>query len=250
MKNISVSLLVLISIFGFVSANNIQIEDSYWNVVPENCKSWYDGCNNCSISDDWLLACTEMYCMENREAKCNEYIDSDKLKDSYWNVISEDCKSWYDGCNTCMVSSAGLACTRMFCETPSESKCNEYISNVIKDNTPTICTMEYDPVCGKKRWECSDTWCFNFNKTYWNSCIMESDGAIFLYEWECEEDKNKIKDHLDDYLEDNEDKYIDVSGKKEMLENIKDKIENSYTAVSNSVKNTFRKIISVINSYL
>jgi len=30
--------------------------------VPENCIRWYDGCNNCFVSDDDLLACTKKYC--------------------------------------------------------------------------------------------------------------------------------------------------------------------------------------------
>lgn len=40
---------------------------------------------------------------------------------------------------------------------------------------PTICTMEYMPVCGK----------IDIEKTYSNRCMMRADGANFLYSGKC-----------------------------------------------------------------
>ncbi|MFZ2151103.1 MAG: DUF333 domain-containing protein [Candidatus Absconditicoccaceae bacterium] len=35
-----------------------------------NCETYFDGCNNCSVVDGKLLACTEMYCEIPTQAKC------------------------------------------------------------------------------------------------------------------------------------------------------------------------------------
>ncbi len=61
-----------------------------------------------------------------------------------------NCISYFDGCNNCMVQSGQVtACTRMYCETPSEPKCLEYTrtgsestdsestDNIVKNITPT-----------------------------------------------------------------------------------------------------------------
>lgn len=39
------------------------------------------------------------------------------------------CSSYFDGCNNCMVEDGKItACTLMYCETPTEPKCTQYIS--------------------------------------------------------------------------------------------------------------------------
>jgi len=44
------------------------------DIVPENCKTWFDGCNSCSVFENGLKACTEMYCsLPSGEAKCTLY---------------------------------------------------------------------------------------------------------------------------------------------------------------------------------
>ena len=51
---------------------------------------------------------------------------SNELYDTYGNLVPSDCKSWYDGCNTCSIMENGLmACTLMYCETPSEAYCRD-----------------------------------------------------------------------------------------------------------------------------
>jgi len=42
--------------------------------IPNNCKSWFDGCNNCfrdSVGSP--VVCTERACIEKEESVCNEY---------------------------------------------------------------------------------------------------------------------------------------------------------------------------------
>jgi hypothetical protein len=36
----------------------------------KNCKTWYDGCNNCFVQDGQIAGCTKMYCFQQGEAKC------------------------------------------------------------------------------------------------------------------------------------------------------------------------------------
>ena len=41
--------------------------------LPDNCATWFDGCNTCSVNNGQLGACTLMYCHTNNEAKCTSY---------------------------------------------------------------------------------------------------------------------------------------------------------------------------------
>jgi hypothetical protein len=51
----------------------------------------------------------------------------------------KDCVSYYNGCNTCMVSGWVVGwCTRMFCSTFSEPKCLEYINTGTETNTGIV----------------------------------------------------------------------------------------------------------------
>lgn len=49
-----------------------EILDSYGNVVPNTCESWFDGCNNCVVGEDGSLACTKMFCQNPAQAYCND----------------------------------------------------------------------------------------------------------------------------------------------------------------------------------
>ncbi|OGG58139.1 hypothetical protein A2853_01325 [Candidatus Kaiserbacteria bacterium RIFCSPHIGHO2_01_FULL_55_17] len=48
-----------------------------------------------------------------------------------------------------------------------------------------FCTKEYVPVCGQKSIVCITTPCNPIQQTYGNRCMMEADGASFLYEGAC-----------------------------------------------------------------
>lgn len=41
--------------------------------IPDNCLTWNDGCNTCSVSDGKLALCTEMYCFSQQTPNCMVY---------------------------------------------------------------------------------------------------------------------------------------------------------------------------------
>ena len=41
--------------------------------IPENCTTWFDGCNNCTVKDGKAEACTLIYCEKNAEPKCTQF---------------------------------------------------------------------------------------------------------------------------------------------------------------------------------
>jgi hypothetical protein len=50
------------------------------------------------------------------------------------------------------------------------------------------CTKEYRPVCGAKPIVCITTPCEPMQETYSNRCLLDADGAAFLYEGQCRVD--------------------------------------------------------------
>ncbi|MFT4312660.1 MAG: Kazal-type serine protease inhibitor domain-containing protein [Candidatus Woesearchaeota archaeon] len=106
-----------------------EIVDAYENIVPSDCTTWFDGCNNCQVGEDGQLACTRMYCDELQEPQCLAYDGEDQFTDAYGNVIPPNCTAWFDGCNNCQVGEDGLlACTLMYCEVLQEPQCLSYES--------------------------------------------------------------------------------------------------------------------------
>jgi hypothetical protein len=42
-------------------------------MIPQNCKSFFDGCNNCGKAEDGKEpVCTKMGCEKYQEPKCND----------------------------------------------------------------------------------------------------------------------------------------------------------------------------------
>ncbi|HMS91287.1 MAG TPA: DUF333 domain-containing protein [Candidatus Absconditabacterales bacterium] len=80
-----------------------------------------------------------------------------------------NCSSYFDGCNTCMVQSGQIGgCTKMFCETPSEPKCLEYVYTgidltncisyfdgcnncTVENGKPSACTLMYCETPGEPK---------------------------------------------------------------------------------------------------
>ena len=53
--------------------------DAYGRCVPDDCESYFDGCNTCSLQKedpyyDGRMGCTYMYCETPKEPKCLKYI--------------------------------------------------------------------------------------------------------------------------------------------------------------------------------
>ena len=44
-----------------IQVEKIQIKNTEIG-IPINCVSWFDGCNNCSVSNGIIGACTRKYC--------------------------------------------------------------------------------------------------------------------------------------------------------------------------------------------
>lgn len=42
-------------------------------IIPDNCLTWNDGCNTCSVSGGKLALCTEMYCFAQGTPNCMVY---------------------------------------------------------------------------------------------------------------------------------------------------------------------------------
>ena len=57
-------------------------------------------------------------------------------------------QSYFDGCNTCMGTGDAAACTLMYCAQLQIPSC-KYDEPLVKvsEEKPTMCTLQYDPVC-------------------------------------------------------------------------------------------------------
>ena len=44
-------------------------------VIPDDCATWFDGCNNCVVGEDGVMACTKKACFEMQNAECVAFKD-------------------------------------------------------------------------------------------------------------------------------------------------------------------------------
>lgn len=96
----------------------------------------------------------------------------DMSSDGKQAAIDPNCTNYFDGCNTCMVSGGIIEwCTKMFCETPAEPQCLEYVwtgmdltnctsyfdgcnNCTVENGRPSACTLMYcetpaEPKCNE-----------------------------------------------------------------------------------------------------
>ncbi|MDX9970394.1 MAG: hypothetical protein RBS56_00600 [Candidatus Gracilibacteria bacterium] len=105
--------------------------ESYKTMIPESCKSFFDGCNNCFRAEDGNVGCTKMFCQKYEMPRCldeessQEESKSKYTEESWKTIIPETCKSFFDGCNNCSrtENSTEAACTLMYCDTYKKPKC-------------------------------------------------------------------------------------------------------------------------------
>lgn len=109
-----------------------------------------------------------MYIVKNPELPISQKILTtiglDMVSSGKQKAIDPNCTSYFDGCNNCSVKDGRPdACTLMYCETPSEPKCNAYATGdaikidltncksyfdgcntcSVKDGKPEACTEMY-----------------------------------------------------------------------------------------------------------
>ena len=56
----------------------VALTRSYGRCVPDDCESYFDGCNTCSLQKedpyyDGRMGCTYLYCETPKEPKCLKY---------------------------------------------------------------------------------------------------------------------------------------------------------------------------------
>ncbi|MBT3690089.1 hypothetical protein HOE31_01040 [bacterium] len=56
-----------------VNTEPILYENIDLSVIPNECVTWFDGCNDCIIINEQVLGCTEMYCETLLEPECRQW---------------------------------------------------------------------------------------------------------------------------------------------------------------------------------
>ena len=75
--------------------------DHYSECIPDDCNTWFDGCNNCFVDEPGNnLVCTEMFCDD---------VTTDSMCIDYKNCDNVDCPTCYAG-NESFVQSTGQCC--------------------------------------------------------------------------------------------------------------------------------------------
>lgn len=182
------------------------------NYLPETCIRWNDGCNSCfrtTIQDAW--ACTKMYCQEPTSASCTEYakwpfaiIKEGELTNG--TVSPEYAKICLPGLKTINPYATGLLGAGMLCYNPTKglpvcqtdwtwSYTGEwwyYPDGTLlrmmdcKHEEPTVCTMQYQPVCASVQVQCIKAPCPPQLQTFGNACMMKGNSlATYLHDGEC-----------------------------------------------------------------
>lgn len=107
--------------------------------------------------------------------------------------LPKNCIAYNDGCNMCSrsdITSPNWACTMRACLDQKEPvyTCTAYAtSGVIEE--PTMCTMQYDPVCAEVAVQCIQAPCPPVKETFGNACMMNANkNATYLYDGECKVD--------------------------------------------------------------
>lgn len=185
-----------------------------------NCETYFDGCNNCSVVDWEVSACTLMYCENPWEAKCIKYKD---------NLNLNNCETYFDGCNNCMVVDWKIAwCTKMSCQTIQEAKCIKYKDSVWMANPASV-------YCENNWWnlviennEKGQIWICVFND--WSNC---EEWAFFR--WECKK-SGEIEKYLSWYIEKNSESFSNDWSKINFLNKLKFRFTDVYRSIYNSIQ--------------
>lgn len=181
-----------------------------------NCETYFDGCNNCFVSDWNATACTMMYCETPAEPKCIKY------------KTAKDCPMihhpWPDYCSGWTLVGWGI--DNKGCEVPPECITS---GTVWMANPASV-------YCGKNWWtleiksdEKWEYWICNFND--WSSCEERA-----YFRWECKK-ISPVEKYLSWYIVKNFDKFPDFQSKITFLQNLKNKFTRTYRSLTTSIQN-------------
>jgi hypothetical protein len=78
-------------------------------VIPNNCVTWYDGCNSCSVNRGELQGCTMMYCFTENKPYCQTFSNRDlRLNDVCYRFCEDNSQNTIDLREACPI---GTECT-------------------------------------------------------------------------------------------------------------------------------------------
>jgi len=82
--------------------------------------------------------------------QCRDFCHN-TIRDQKGNCIDSNCKSWFDGCNICLVGSNGeLGCTELFCEETAQAHCMDTTKLYLNDVCYQFCEDGSQPFINKR----------------------------------------------------------------------------------------------------
>tara|TARA_B100001123_G_C15324870_1_gene1029195 strand:- start:32 stop:1039 length:1008 start_codon:yes stop_codon:yes gene_type:complete len=106
---------------------------------------------------------------------CKELCKNGERRDQYGNCINNDCRVWFDGCNTCSITdnnvNNGMFCTYMYCEIPDKAECRD-VNNLLKEGDVCyrFCEDGSEPIINRRNDCPSGTECADANSISFDSC--------------------------------------------------------------------------------
>ena len=70
----------------------------------------------------------------------------------------------------------------MACTTEKDAVCVATTNDVDSSEQPSMCTMQYEPVCAEKEVQCVTAPCNPIRQTYGNACMAAADQAKVIFE--------------------------------------------------------------------
>ena len=153
---------------------------------PQNCTTWYDGCNTCMCENGHIGACTEMACTTLMPTKCTAYTDTtppviEIVGDSrsYFQMSHDDqyqdpgatCSALQPGDMNAQVeisgnivdlSQVGTYTVVYNCQDLAGNDAQQKERIVVVEKA-VVCTLEYNPVC-----------CTSTNESHGNPCFANA----------------------------------------------------------------------------
>ena len=103
--------------------------------IPDNCATWYDGCNTCQVSDGKAEICTLMYCFTQNKPKCMNFLKDNTLNinDICYRFCEDNSEKFIDKKDSC----------------PGNSQC------ISSFNKNSVSMIAYDS-CNDRAWTCQN----------------------------------------------------------------------------------------------